>query len=94
MATLDPAKREIRLARLAPHKRLGAQAVCSLEIVSLDDDLQYEALSYTWGDSDITKPFSLQSIQWPVTVNLEAALRDLRDASVEKVIWIDAICID
>ena len=46
-ASLDPAKREIRLARLAPQKRLGAQAVCSLEIVSLDDDPQYEALSYT-----------------------------------------------
>ena len=29
-----------------------------------------------------------------MTVNLEAALRYLRDVSVEKVIWIDAICID
>lgn len=29
-----------------------------------------------------------------MTFNLEAALRYLRDASVEKVVWIDAICID
>ena len=92
-APLNPAKREIRLARLAPRERLGAQAECSLKVVSLDENPQFEALSYTWGDPNITEAISLQGMQWPVTVNLEAALRYLRDASVEKVMWIDAICI-
>jgi Heterokaryon incompatibility protein (HET) len=32
--------------------------------------------------------------QWPVTANLEVALRHLRHKSVERILWIDAICID
>lgn len=32
--------------------------------------------------------------QWPVTTNLEAALRYLRHRSEVRIIWVDAICID
>jgi hypothetical protein len=32
--------------------------------------------------------------QWPVTTNLEAALRYLRHRSEIRIIWVDAICID
>jgi hypothetical protein len=32
--------------------------------------------------------------QWPVTTNLEAALRYLRHESMVRILWIDAICID
>jgi hypothetical protein len=32
--------------------------------------------------------------QWPVTTNLEAALRYLRHESMVPILWIDAICID
>ena len=34
------------------------------------------------------------STQWPVTTNLEAALRYLRHESEVRILWIDAICID
>ena len=33
-------------------------------------------------------------MQWPITTNLEAALRYLSYSDVERVLWIDAICID
>lgn len=36
----------------------------------------------------------MQKIQWEVTTNLEAGLRHLRGNVNEKVLWIDAICID
>jgi hypothetical protein len=35
-----------------------------------------------------------QSTKWPVTTNLEAAVRYLRHESEVRILWIDAICID
>jgi hypothetical protein len=49
--------------------------VCSLEVAVLDDRPVYEALSYTWGDPDITETICVDGVQVAVTVNLENALR-------------------
>ena len=65
-----------------------------MEIVSLDDSPRYEALSYTWGDPKITCAIKLHKVEWEVTTNLEAGLRHLRGNVNEKVLWIDAVCID
>ena len=46
---LEKTKQEIRLAILQPSKDLSDQTICSLKVVSLDEDQQYEAFSYTWG---------------------------------------------
>ena len=91
---LDPSRRQIRLFHLEPSENIHDQAEGFLEIVSLDDDPRYEALSYTWGYSKITGTIKLHKIQWEVTTNLEAGLRHLRGDVEEKVLWIDAICID
>ena len=91
---LDKTKREIRLAVLQPSKTLSDQPLCTLSIVSLEEKPRYEALSYAWGDANIIRPIMIQGVQWPVTVNLEAGLRQLRYRSVPRTIWIDAICID
>jgi len=155
---LDRGKRQIRLVHLAPSENYNEQPSCSLHIVSLNENPQYEALSYAWGDPKITVPIQLQSVhqgstahvdtdapsncspglltatsldpeisqppstvtgtaeiefpalealglspsaknklddtQWPVTVNLEAALRYLRHKFMVRILWIDAICID
>jgi len=52
---LDPERDEIRLLKLHPAKNSG-RVHCSIEHHSLDDQPQYVALSYTWGNPDITKP--------------------------------------
>ena len=65
---------EIRL--LALHAgRAPDPIVCSLKAVVLDERPVYEALSYTWGDPDITKEICVNGTQFDVTVNLENALR-------------------
>jgi hypothetical protein len=54
----------------------------------------YEALSYVWGDPEDTRPIDIGEHELPVTTNLYAALSHLRNFSLERIIWIDAICID
>ena len=58
------------------------------------DDLKYEALSYVWGDAMVTTTLSLNGQTYQVTTNLEAALRALRLQDKDRLIWIDAICIN
>ena len=91
---LDASRRQIRLFHLEPSENIHDQAEGFLEIVSLDDNPQYEAFSYAWGDPQITCTIRLHKVQWEVTTNLEAGLRHLRGNINEKVLWIDAICID
>lgn len=55
----------------------------------------YEALSYVWGDLK-KKPhtISIGGYDLPVTANLYAGLLHLRDQLIERILWVDAICID
>jgi hypothetical protein len=96
---LDASNRQIRLLRVEPASEEAAPIVCTLEIASLDDNLDFTALSYVWGDATITEDITLSAIEpraqtprwgrskmhqrqrgalFPVTVNLAAALRQLR----------------
>ena len=54
----------------------------------------YEALSYVWGDLDNLSSIYIGEHDLPVTVNLHGALSHLRNLSLERIIWVDAICID
>jgi len=64
----------------------------------------YAALSYTWGDMQKRASINLDGHQFPVTTNLEVALRQMRKRSqpairtkslnFESYWWIDAICIN
>lgn len=63
---------------------------------------QYEALSYTWGDADLSEFGQVEdgqsnrepSATLPLRPNLASALRYLRYADRTRVLWIDAICIN
>jgi hypothetical protein len=54
----------------------------------------YEALSYTWGGEEKPYSITIKEHKLDVTANLYAALLRLRDYSLERIIWVDAICID
>lgn len=57
-------------------------------------DFKYTALSYTWGDSLSTTPILMNSVETQVTINLETALRHIRQPTGIIILWIDAICIN
>jgi hypothetical protein len=85
-----------------PHKDGTAPVQCQLFDYSLQESGKrthpYDALSYVWGGSD--KPQSIfvgeHGLQHnlPVTKNLHEALSSLRYRSIERIIWVDAVCIN
>lgn len=86
-----------RLLRLAPSVDQNAMIQCRIFEYDLEpraEDHQYEALSYVWGDAANTVEIQLNDLAFHVTRNLHTALRHLRDRDIERVIWIDAICIN
>ncbi|CAJ0555024.1 Ff.00g135370.m01.CDS01 [Fusarium sp. VM40] len=92
-APLDSAAREIRLLTLLPGEP-GSPLVGNLKTVSLNDKPQYEALSYTWGSSDVKYDMTIDGLGLSVGHNLRKALDDLRSLTESCVIWNDAICIN
>jgi hypothetical protein len=56
--------------------------------------ITYEALSYTWGHEIAAKPITLNGRPFHVTLNLWRALQDLQDQTTDRILWVDAICID
>jgi hypothetical protein len=91
---LDKSTSTIRLVLLLPGD-FNDNIECHLLHASLDSELSYEALSYTWGDPEILRPVLLEGEPFPVTENLYDALRHLRLKKNEvRYLWIDALCID
>ncbi|KAH8817266.1 heterokaryon incompatibility protein-domain-containing protein [Xylogone sp. PMI_703] len=54
----------------------------------------YEALSYTWGYNDFAESIEVKGRRLHITLNLYRALRDLRLRDRDRILWVDAICID
>ncbi|PMD67598.1 uncharacterized protein K444DRAFT_690404 [Hyaloscypha bicolor E] len=74
---LNDTYREIRLPLVQPSSRPDTTIVCSLESISLADHAEYIALSYVWGDPNITE-IRVNSVPLAGTTNLAADLRQLR----------------
>jgi hypothetical protein len=62
--------------------------------------LEYEALSYVWGSPERTREVIVRA-KWPrsnkvlrISKNLSTALRYLRQQDEERILWVDAICIN
>ncbi|XPS98678.1 hypothetical protein M3J09_007874 [Ascochyta lentis] len=94
---LDTTKNEIRLLHLAPSSNRRKKVACHFSIVSLNAREQfthYEALSYAWGVPVFDRSIDLEGANFPITANLHLALRALRYADRERILWIDAVCID
>lgn len=92
---LDPTTHDIRLIVLLPSKAESAQIECLVTQVSLDDTPDYEALSYTWGSqNEEIGTVSVESKPFPITSNLEDALRHLRLEEEPRTLWVDALSIN
>jgi hypothetical protein len=59
-----------------------------------DCAVEYEALSYTWGNTNNLYEIEVNGKKLPVTGNLFLALQQLRFKHQDRILWIDAICID
>jgi hypothetical protein len=92
---LHTKKPQIRLLVLHPG-RFDDPVSCRLEICYLKRHPAYEALSYVWGDAVATLPIYVgsQRKRFEATTNLECALRHLRYSDRDRILWIDAICIN
>ena len=90
---LNLSGREIRLVELLPGRH-NDFICCHMIVASLDDEVEYKALSYNWGDPDITLSICVNGCILPSTLNLESALRQFRSTDANVILWIDAICIN
>ncbi|GAW25193.1 putative het domain protein [Rosellinia necatrix] len=88
----------VRLLRLMPDQDEHAPIQCQLFDYFLMDSRKgshlYEALSYVWGSSEKPQSVSIDKNYLHVTTNLFIALKRLRDRSLDRIIWVDAICIN
>lgn len=92
---------DVRLMILEPSSDFESPIRCCLEQVALADFRgQYEALSYVWGTTTADQKiicvdqslFEDEALY--VTRNCLTALKYLRSTTDDRVLWVDAICID
>jgi hypothetical protein len=82
-----------RLIRLLAGRRED-DITCQIFHSVISDAPPFEALSYTWGDSSQLHQISSTEGIIHVTANCGAALRDLRYSFRDRILWIDALCIN
>lgn len=84
----------IRVCVLSPGKP-SDQISCHLITVDLEDDPEFEALSYEWRVLEHTKEdIILGGSPYSIGGNLHYALMELRSQDTERRLWIDALCIN
>ncbi|KUJ09183.1 HET-domain-containing protein [Mollisia scopiformis] len=92
-------KDAIRLIGLQPSPDKEAKVRCKIVHTTLsacgyDIIDHYTALSYVWGNASKTVKIEVEGRDLDVTVNLDSALRHMRDAVRSRWVWADAICIN
>ncbi|KAF5578246.1 heterokaryon incompatibility protein [Fusarium pseudocircinatum] len=86
-----PGFRLIRLAR-----GFKSQLQCHLFQAYLDEEdlIPYEALSYVWGSQDTPNEVEVNGKTLAITASLHDALWHLRQIDEDRILWVDALCID
>ncbi len=88
----------IRVLTLLPSPSSSSAIHIYLSSVKLSQELQYDAVSYTWatsdGDASLSSPIYCNGHQISVTKNCVSFLEKLRRQDVERTLWVDAICIN
>ena len=90
---LDSSRHQLRCLSLSPGE-FNDPIDAALDIVSLDDDPKYEALSYVWGQDSSPTSMVVRGTDISITQNLDIALRHIRHRYLRRSLWVDAICID
>jgi Heterokaryon incompatibility protein (HET) len=90
---LNTVKGHIRLVKLHRKTPLG-DLTCDLDHVSLDEAPPFEAISYTWGNPELSHEILIGGSPYSVTANSYSALRSVHSVLHPKWLWIDSICID
>ncbi|KAF4625433.1 hypothetical protein G7Y89_g12733 [Cudoniella acicularis] len=96
---LDQSRLQIRLLQwVSSPGNDNAIAHWRLFPVSLEEQPDYIALSYVWGDASITQNITVNSEEVPVTTNLASALERVRKLvkvpNSSLFFWADALCIN
>ncbi|RDW58421.1 hypothetical protein BP5796_12351 [Coleophoma crateriformis] len=95
----------IRVLKIHPAPSLDTPIRCDIEVVSLDNDPAYAALSYCWGNGDFDHSLTCDGQKLNITASLDEALRTFRQFTspdrpddgtkfIQPIIWADAVCIN
>jgi hypothetical protein len=68
--------------------------VCNLKHYDIYTYSAYEAISYVWGDSTLSRSVICNSEATAVTNSLHGVLRRVRLKDQTRVIWVDGLCIN
>lgn len=92
---IDSKNQEIRVLHLAPGS-FDDEIRMTLKRIHLIDapSPEYEALSYVWGTVTCSRAALVNGEPFTITSNLDIALRHLRQSTEERILWIDAVCIN
>ena len=63
-------------------------------VFSGSGEIDFAAISYTWGKDELCKAVELEGTSLPITFNLWNALRHFRLKDSVRMLWADGICIN
>jgi hypothetical protein len=86
--------RQIRLIDLETPLSNSKPLRCKMREVSLDDNPEYSAMSYSWEAEKPTRPLICDGKILYITSNCERGLRRFAKKPAGQVMWVDSICID
>ncbi|TXC03678.1 hypothetical protein FocTR4_00002111 [Fusarium oxysporum f. sp. cubense] len=75
-------------------KGVQSQLRCQLWQAYLNDIIPYEALSYSWGSQSTPHEIIVDEKTLSITESLHEALWHLRRPDEDRMLWVDALCID
>lgn len=89
----SPKGHETCLLVLQPASDAGEEIVGDFEIVNLDEDHHYEAISYCWGTCPLTVTTTIAGQKHEMALNLADAILKLQTDQAPRKLWADALCI-
>jgi hypothetical protein len=91
---LDPCKKQIRVLVLEPNTNSFESPTVRLEVASLEESPEYDAISYAWGGAGDMRPVYVNGVRRNITESLETCFRRFRHPAFERRLWCDTLCIN